>query len=57
MSRRHRNQYHGQGQPTVINNNIVNNGRKTNHLLHLILTLITGGLWAIVWVILIIVRS
>jgi len=23
----------------------------TNHLLHLILTLLTGGLWAIVWVI------
>lgn len=25
--------------------------RGTNHLLHLILTLLTGGLWLIVWVI------
>ena len=25
-------------------------GKSTSHLLHLVLTLITGGLWLIVWV-------
>jgi hypothetical protein len=27
-------------------------GQRTNHILHLILTIITGGLWLFVWVIL-----
>ena len=30
-------------------------GRRVNHILHLILTLVTAGLWAVVWIILVIV--
>lgn len=29
---------------------VVVKGRRTNHLLHLILTLVTLGVWAIVWI-------
>lgn len=54
MSRKNHNHY---GPAPVINNHIVNNHRKTNHLLHLILTILTGGIWAVVWVFLIVVRS
>lgn len=29
----------------------IGHGRRTNHLFHLILTILTGGLWGIVWII------
>jgi hypothetical protein len=31
---------------------VVLHGKQTNHILHLLLTLVTCGLWAIVWLIL-----
>ena len=31
--------------------------RKTNHILHLLLTIITGGLWVIVWILVAISNS
>jgi hypothetical protein len=36
---------------------IVRHGKPVNHILHLILTLVTAGLWAIVWVIVSIVAA
>jgi len=30
---------------------------KTNHILHLILTLLTGGLWLVVWIIIGVINS
>lgn len=34
---------------------VVNRGPRTNHLLHLILTLLTCGAWAVVWIIMTII--
>jgi len=36
---------------------IVRHGKPVNHILHLILTLVTAGLWAIVWIIVSIVAA
>lgn len=36
---------------------IVRHGKSVNHILHLILTLVTAGLWAIVWIIVSIVAA
>jgi ribosomal protein S27AE len=32
------------------NGSVLAQRKGTNHILHLILTIITGGLWAIVWI-------
>ena len=39
------------------NTNVMATGTKPNHLLHLFLTVITLGLWVIVWIIRVIVKS
>jgi hypothetical protein len=36
---------------------VVIHGKKTNHILHLILSVITAGLWLIVWAVLILTRK
>lgn len=46
--------YPQQMQQTVFVNN---NGRRVNHILHLVLTLITAGLWLPIWIILAIANS
>lgn len=43
-------------QPIIINNSTPER-KKTNHLLHLILTLVTVGLWLPVWIIVAIVNN
>ena len=44
-----------QMQQTVFVNN--NSGRRVNHVLHLVLTIITAGLWLPIWIILAIANS
>ncbi len=36
---------------------VMTKGKKTNHVLHLILTLVTCGFWGIVWIILAVVNK
>jgi hypothetical protein len=36
---------------------MIQEGTKVNHILHLILTILTAGLWAIVWIILVLTRK
>ncbi|WP_295649745.1 hypothetical protein [uncultured Dietzia sp.] len=36
---------------------VVHNSRRVNHALHLVLTLLTAGLWLPVWIILAIANS
>lgn len=38
-------------------NAVIRYGKSTNHVLHLILTLITFGLWAVVWLIVYLVQK
>ena len=44
-----------QMQQTVFVNN--NGGRRVNHVLHLLLTIFTAGLWLPIWIILVIANS
>lgn len=49
-----------QQQPTIIVQQSVGGQqreKKVNHVLHLILTILTGGLWGIVWIVLAIKNS
>jgi hypothetical protein len=36
---------------------MIQEGKRVNHILHLILTILTAGLWAIVWIILVLTRK
>ena len=36
--------------------NVLAIGKTPNHILHLILSIITGGLWLIVWIILVLMK-
>jgi hypothetical protein len=36
---------------------MIQEGKNVNHILHLILTILTAGLWAIVWIILVLTRK
>lgn len=36
---------------------MIQEGTKVNHILHLILTILTAGLWGIVWIILVLTRK
>lgn len=41
----------------VQQNVVVNNPKRVNHALHLILTILTGGLWLPVWIIVSMAKS
>lgn len=36
---------------------VIRYGKKTNHVLHAILSLLTAGLWLIVWLVLVVTRK
>ncbi|MBD3941641.1 DUF4234 domain-containing protein [Microbacterium sp. NEAU-LLC] len=41
----------GRVESQTAHNAIIVTGKRPNHVLHLILTIVTGGLWGIVWII------
>lgn len=44
-------------QPSITINNQMPDDRKTNHLLHLAITVLTGGLWLPIWIIVRVARG